>query len=155
LNLTIIPEKIQLNETTTIVSFMIKNRGEREGTEDAQLYIRDEFGSVTTPIKSLKGFQRLTLQPDESKYVKFEIGFDALSLWNKQMKRVVEPGTFKVLIGSSFSLIHLEGLLIVTEEKFNQINESFAIEIIKTSMKESTNGTISAILTSEQNNEGT
>jgi beta-glucosidase len=68
---------------------MIKNRWEREGIEVAQLYIRDEFELVTSPGKSLKEFQRVTLQRNESKYVKFETVYNTISFWNKQMKLVV------------------------------------------------------------------
>lgn len=83
------------------VKITIKNTGKVKGTEVVQLYLRDVTGSVTTPVKSLKGFKRITLDPGESGTVKFKIANDELMLWNRQMKHVVEPGEFKVMIGSS------------------------------------------------------
>jgi beta-glucosidase len=83
------------------VSISIKNTGKVEGTEVVQLYLRDVIASVTTPIKSLKGFKRISLKPGESGVVEFKIDNKELMLWNRQMKQVVEPGEFKVMIGSS------------------------------------------------------
>jgi len=83
------------------ISINIKNTGKVEGTEVVQLYLRDAISSVTTPVKSLKGFQRITLKPGESGTVKFRIDNKELMLWNRQMKHVVEPGEFNVMIGSS------------------------------------------------------
>jgi beta-glucosidase len=81
-----------------------------------QLYVRDEVGSVTTPVKALKGFSRVALQPGESKEISFELGSEALSLWNREMRRVVEPGEFKIMIGSSSDDIRQNGKLIVAEK---------------------------------------
>jgi beta-glucosidase len=72
-----------------------------------QLYVRDEVGSVTTPERALKGFGRVMLQPGEDKVVTFVLGPEQLSLWNREMHRVVEPGTFKIMMGSSSSDIRL------------------------------------------------
>ncbi|MDB5127682.1 glycoside hydrolase family 3 C-terminal domain-containing protein, partial [Mucilaginibacter sp.] len=83
------------------VSISIKNTGKVEGTEVVQLYLRDVIASVTTPVKSLKGFKRISLKPGESGTVQFKIDNKELMLWNRQMKQVVEPGEFKVMIGSS------------------------------------------------------
>jgi beta-glucosidase len=91
------------------ISISIKNTGKVEGTEVVQLYLRDIISSVTTPIKSLRGFQRITLKPGESGVVKFKIDNKELMLWNRQMKQVVEPGEFKVMIGSSSEDIRAQG----------------------------------------------
>ena len=64
-----------------------------------QLYIRDEVSSVTRPIKELKGFRRVRLAPGETKSVSFELGPPALQFWNSDMHRVVEPGTFSIMVG--------------------------------------------------------
>jgi len=90
------------------ISINIKNSGKVEGTEVVQLYLRDVISSVTTPIKSLKGFKRVTLQPGESSTLKFKIDNQELMLWNRQMKHVVEPGEFKVMIGSSSEDIRVQ-----------------------------------------------
>ncbi|HEY5140853.1 MAG TPA: glycoside hydrolase family 3 C-terminal domain-containing protein, partial [Methylococcales bacterium] len=83
------------------VSVDVKNTGDREGDEVAQLYIRDAFSSVVQPLKALKGFKRIALKPGEIKTVTFELGKEELGLWNRDMKFVVEPGEFEVFIGSS------------------------------------------------------
>ena len=108
------PAKITTEGTTTI-SIKIKNTGKVEGTEVIQLYIRDEISSVTTPIISLKGFNRITLKPEESGIVNFELGPEQLSLWNREMKRVVEPGEFKIMVGISSVDIRQKGSLWVVE----------------------------------------
>ena len=110
----ITPESIPADGIAT-VTVSVKNTGKLEGTEVVQLYVRDEVGSVTTPVKALKGFQRVTLAPGESKELSFEIGPEALSLWNREMKRVVEPGKFNVMIGGSSDDIQQEETFTVTK----------------------------------------
>jgi beta-glucosidase len=109
----VFPEMIPSDGTAT-VKVSVKNTGSVEGTEIVQLYVRDEEGSVTTPVKSLKGFTRVTLQPGEIKEVIFKIGAEALWLWNADMKRVVEPGDFKIMAGSSSEDIRQQGRLTVS-----------------------------------------
>ena len=111
-NLKITPNQIPVNGTAN-VAITVKNTGTTEGTEVAQLYIRDVVGSVTTPIKSLRGFSRITLKPGEEKEIQFTLDSDALSLWNREMKRVVEPGKFKIMVGGSSDDIRQEGILMV------------------------------------------
>ena len=82
-------------------SVTIKNTGAREGVEIAQLYIRDCISYVTRPVKELKGFQRVALQPGESKRITFTLTPEHLRYYNLEMERVVEPGTFKVMVGGS------------------------------------------------------
>jgi beta-glucosidase len=77
----------------------ITNRGQRAGDETVQLYIRDVVSSVTRPVIELKGFQRITLQPGETKTVSLEITPERLSFWNIDMQRVVEPGDFLIMVG--------------------------------------------------------
>ena len=66
-----------------------------------QLYIRDKFSEVTRPVKELKGFKRVSLKPGEERVVDFEINPDMLAYYNLKMKWVVEPGDFKIMLGSS------------------------------------------------------
>ena len=66
-----------------------------------QVYLRDEASSVTRPVKELVGFQRVTLQPGESRTVEIAVRPDAFALWNRDMQRVVEPGEFTVMAGSN------------------------------------------------------
>jgi len=100
---------------TTIATLTVKNTGKREGTEVVQLYVRDEISMVTTPVMALKGFQRVTLQPGESREISFEIGPEALSLWNRQMIREVEPGEFTLMAGGASDRIALQEILWVTK----------------------------------------
>ena len=95
------------------VQVTITNTGSVAGSEVAQLYVRDLVSSVTTPGIALKGFARVMLNPGESKTVHFSLGPDALSLWNREMKRVVEPGDFKIMLGSSSADIRLTDSLTV------------------------------------------
>ena len=95
------------------VTVQVKNTSEVAGTEVAQLYVRDVLGSVTTPVKALKGFQRVTLLPGETRDVQFKLSPEDLSLWNLDMKRVVEPGDFKIMVGSASDDIRQEGMLTV------------------------------------------
>ena len=80
------------------VSFELKNTGDREGTEVAQLYVQDLVGSVVRPVKELKGFQRVTLAPGETRTVTFELPVSDLAFWNIDMECVVEPGDFKLWV---------------------------------------------------------
>ncbi len=80
------------------VSAEVKNVGDRPGTEVVQLYIRQQGTSVERPGRELKGFQRVTLDPGESKRVEFTLGRDELKFWNLEMKDVVEPARVTVWI---------------------------------------------------------
>lgn len=79
----------------------VKNTGSVPGTEVVQLYIRNTDASVEQPVRELKGFTRVTLQPGESKHVEFPLGFDELNFYNVDLKQVVEPTTFKVWLGGN------------------------------------------------------
>jgi beta-glucosidase len=79
----------------------VKNIGKRAGTEVVQLYIRDCVSSVTRPVKELKGFTKIFLQPGETKTVMLEITRESLAFWDVKMKYVVEPGEFEIMVGNS------------------------------------------------------
>ncbi len=98
------------------VSLEVKNIGNRRGKEVVQLYLNDKVSSVTTPVKLLKGFQKIDLQPGGSKRVEFTIDFEDLALWNRSFFKVVEPGTFEVMIGSSSDDIRLKDEFAVVSE---------------------------------------
>lgn len=85
------------------VEFELENVGKVDGVEVAQLYIRDEYASVTRPVKELKGFQRVALAAGEKKTVSFDITADMLACWGVQEKWMVEPGDFTILVGASSS----------------------------------------------------
>ncbi|MBB6250804.1 glycoside hydrolase family 3 N-terminal domain-containing protein [Nitrospirillum iridis] len=83
------------------VAVEVKNTGSRAGDEVVQLYLHQQVASVTRPVKELKGFQRLTLAPGEARTVTFTVDAQALALWNQEMKRVVEPGAFDIMVGDN------------------------------------------------------
>jgi beta-glucosidase len=85
----------------TTVSVDVTNSGAVRGDEVVQLYIRDDVSSVTRPVKELRGFRRITLNPGETKTVEFTLGPDELSFLNRDMHRVVEPGTFTIMVGGN------------------------------------------------------
>jgi beta-glucosidase len=91
------------------VSFVLKNTGAREGDEVVQLYTRDLVSSVTTYEKNLRGFDRIHLKPGETRTVSFTLTPDDLALWDRNMHFVVEPGKFRVMIGSASEDIRLSG----------------------------------------------
>jgi beta-glucosidase len=99
-NLQIAKPQIGSNESTT-VSVDVTNTGIRRGDEVAQMYIRDEVSSVTRPIKELKGFERISLAPGETKRVTFSITPEKLQFYNREMKRIVEPGRFQIMVGGN------------------------------------------------------
>jgi beta-glucosidase len=84
-----------------MISVNVKNTGNREGSEVVQLYIRDEISSITRPIKELKDFKRINLKAGESQTITFTITPDKLSFFNKSMKKIVEPGDFTIMVGTS------------------------------------------------------
>ncbi len=92
--------KIGMNETLT-VTVDVTNTGKRAGEEVVQLYIRDLVGSVTRPVKELKGFQKLNFQPGEKKTVTFTLSKNDLAFWHQGKGFVAEPGQFQVFVGTN------------------------------------------------------
>ena len=90
------------------VSFKVKNTGKYDGEEVSQLYMRDEYASVVQPMKQLKHFERFHLKKGEEKKVTFVLTEEDFFLVNYTLKKVVESGTFQVMIGSSSDDIRLE-----------------------------------------------
>jgi beta-glucosidase len=99
------------------VSFDVKNVGPRAGDEVVQLYTRQLVSSVTTYEKNLRHFSRLRLKPGETVSVNFFLAPEALAIWNRDMHFVVEPGRFRVMIGSSSEDIRLTGEFAISSER--------------------------------------
>lgn len=99
-NLKLSANKYKVDETIT-VNVDITNTGEYAGTEIVQLYVQDKVGSVTRPVKELKGFQRISLQTGETKTVTFNLPVSELAFWNIDMKKRVEPGDFRLWAGTN------------------------------------------------------
>jgi len=97
-NVRVEPQQIYAGGTAK-VSVDVTNTGSREGDEVPQMYIHQRIASVTRPVNELKGFQRISLKPGEKKTVEFTITPDALSMWNVDMHKVVEPGIFEIMVG--------------------------------------------------------
>ena len=86
---------------TATVTVDIKNTGSRTGAEVAQMYIRDDYSSVTRPVKELKGFKKILLEPGQSQTVSFTITPELLSFYDKNMKWIIEPGDFIIMVGTA------------------------------------------------------
>jgi beta-glucosidase len=112
-NLAVKPAKIPAEGTVTI-GVDVTNTGKKAGDEVVQVYINDVLASVTRPVKELKAFERIHLKPGEKKTATFRIPAESLAFYDKNMERKVEPGVFKVMIGSSSADIRLEGEFEVT-----------------------------------------
>ncbi|MDP6380547.1 MAG: glycoside hydrolase family 3 N-terminal domain-containing protein, partial [Phycisphaerae bacterium] len=91
------------------ITLDVRNAGRRKGDEVVQLYIHDEYASLSRPVKELKRFKRITLTPAETQTVEFVLGKKDLSFLDINMKLVLEPGMFKVMVGTSSEDIRLEG----------------------------------------------
>jgi beta-glucosidase len=102
------PREIRLPENVH-VSVHVKNTGFYPGEEVVQLYLNDEIASVSTPVKALKGFRKVFLEPGQTKQVEFVLAADDLSLLDRNLTRVVEPGTFEVMVGRSSEAILARG----------------------------------------------
>ena len=82
------------------VTVDLRNTGDRAGEEVVQLYVRDDAASVAQPVRSLKAFRRVSLGAGEMQSVAFKLGPESFALYDRQMRRVVEPGTFTVYVGT-------------------------------------------------------
>ncbi len=106
------PDRIPTDGRAT-VSVEVANSGNRAGDEVVQLYIRAEVSRATRPVMELKGFRRVTLAPGERRKVTFELGPEQLSYHGLDMKRIVEPGRFQVMVGGSSDAVKSVGLDVV------------------------------------------
>ncbi|MCD6470733.1 glycoside hydrolase family 3 C-terminal domain-containing protein [Candidatus Bathyarchaeota archaeon] len=115
-SLEIEPEKVDPSGEVE-VKFYVENVGEMRGDEVVQLYIHDPVASVTRPVKELKGFKRISLEPGEKRKVVFTLYMDQLAFYDRYMRLVVEPGTYEVMVGGSSEDIRLAGKFEVTKGK--------------------------------------
>ena len=115
-------KKVKANDSLEI-SFSLKNTGKTEGSEVIQLYVKDVVASIAPPVKKLVGFKRVYLEDGEEVVLSVKIPANLLSFYNKEMKKIVEPGEFKIMIGSSSEDIRLD--------------ESFAVEGEETEIDDS------------------
>ncbi len=100
---------------TYLISFKVKNVGKYDGEEVAQLYLRDEYASTIQPLKQLKHFERFFLKQGEEKILTFTLSYNDFSILNKDLKRIVEPGIFQIMIGASSDDIRLQTKLKISD----------------------------------------
>lgn len=112
-----------------MIKFYVENVGELKGDEVVQLYIRDPVASIARPVKELRGFKRITLEPGEKKKVTFTLYMDQLAFYDRNMRLIVEPGTYEVMVGSSSEDIRLTGKFEVTREKVLIRRQRFFSEV--------------------------
>ena len=109
-NLRVDPPRIDTRGSAR-VSVDVENVGKRAGIETVQLYLHERFAPVSTPVKQLRGFRRVPLDAGEKKTVMFTLTPDDLMLLDHDMRWVVVPGTFDIMIGKSSADISLKGVL--------------------------------------------
>lgn len=117
-DLVITPNHTTAN-TTVNIRMQVTNTGSMAGDEVVQLYVHDKVSSITTYVKDLRGFERVHLEPGQTKNVEFKL-LPLKDLWliDKNLDRVVEPGDFEIMIGSSSEDIRLTGKLSITGKKY-------------------------------------
>lgn len=120
-DLAISPSTIKPDQNATI-TFTVKNSGDRAGDEVVQLYIRDVLSSVTVYEKVLRGFERISLKPGESKKLNFTLKPEDLALVNGKGKWVIEPGKFNIMVGAASDKIKLKGTLIYADDAQSKLD---------------------------------
>jgi endo-1,4-beta-xylanase len=123
-NLRVTPARIGPGERSS-VSIDVSNTGRRAGDEVVQLYIRDAVSWATRPLTELRGFRRVSLQPGETRTVTFDIGPEHLAYHGADMKRVVEPGRFEILVGGSSADLHRVALDVVETPRAGSLRDAF------------------------------
>ena len=113
-NLRLKKKTIRRNDATQVL-VDVSNTGPRAGTETVQLYIRDLVSSVTRPVKELKGFQKVELQPGETRTVALDITPESLAFYDIHMDYVVEPGEFEIMVGNSSRDCDLQKVILKVE----------------------------------------
>lgn len=108
------PIKLSANELngndTLLVSVTLKNTGNYAGAEVVQVYLRDVVGSITRPVKELKGFKKVFLDPGEERTIQFKVSTTELCFYNDQLKFDWEPGEFVVMIGGNSRDVQTAGI---------------------------------------------
>jgi len=107
------------------ISLDVTNVGDREGDEVVQLYVQDPVASVARPVKELKGFQRARLKPGETRRIVFNLTADDLAFLGENMRRIVEPGEFRIMVGASSEDIRLQTILNVERKITARIEHEF------------------------------
>jgi len=120
-------ESIKPNKSTRLL-VDVTNTGKMAGDEVVQMYIRDCFSSVTRPVKELKGFQRITLKPGQTKTVSLEIKPEHLAFYDIDMEYIVEAGKFEIMVGNSSRDCDLQKVILTVQKSFNFSRRKSLIE---------------------------
>ena len=115
-DLSIEPATIGVGDSA-VVRLTVRNTGERAGDEVVQLYLRDVLASLAQPVMELAGFERIQLAPGEARQVKFTVRPEHLTMLDAELKPVIEPGAFRVMVGSSSKDIRLRGEVVFAESE--------------------------------------
>ena len=121
-NLKIKDKKVEANDSLGI-SFSLKNTGKVSGSEVVQIYVKDIVASVAPPVKKLVGFKRIYLEKREEAEINIKLPANLLAFYNRDMKKVVEPGEIEVMIGSSSEDVRLDGFFTI-EGKETEIDDA-------------------------------
>ncbi|GAB4515239.1 MAG: glycoside hydrolase family 3 N-terminal domain-containing protein [Anaerolineae bacterium] len=113
---------------TVAVSVSVQNTGSYAGDEVVQLYVADPIASVTRPVKALKGFQRVHLEPGQQSRLTFHVPIAHFAFYDRQMRYVVEPGEVRVMVGSASDDIRLDGTLTITGET-TEVQQVFSTRV--------------------------
>jgi beta-glucosidase len=113
-NVRLAKKKIARNGSTQVL-VDVTNTGQRQGTEVVQMYIRDRISSVTRPVKELKGFRKVSLQPGQTQTVALDITPESLAFYDVDMRYVVEPGEFEILVGTSSRDVDLQKVVLTVK----------------------------------------
>jgi Glycosyl hydrolase family 3 C-terminal domain/Fibronectin type III-like domain len=114
--LTIQEGRVNIKDGIVALSLKLENTGEREGCETVHVYVHDPYAGLVRPVKELKAFKRVTLQPRQKAAVSFAIPIDMLNFTNRDNQRMVEAGEFEIMVGASSSDIKLKGRVEVVGE---------------------------------------
>ena len=121
-------EREQVREGESVdISFTVSNIGKVAGDEVVQLYIHDEFASIPRPVKELKGYRRVKLEPGETKQITFHLPVDQLAFYNMDLNLALEPGKIFVMLGSSSDDIRLTGEFVIVGEGKMLVNKKVFI----------------------------
>lgn len=121
-DLAVSPERAGAGETVEI-SLSVTNTGQVAGDEVVQLYVHDEYASLPRPVKELKGFCRITLQPGEKHKITFRLPVDLLAFYDASLELVVEAGTIGVMVGGSSEDIRLQGAFEIVGASKERVEE--------------------------------
>lgn len=114
-NLQVSADTMSVKDTLD-VSVELKNTGDRTGEEVVQLYIRDMVGSITRPVKELRAFDKVELEAGKSQTVSFSLTREDFSFYNRQLEKIVEPGQFKIFVGTNSQKTMVDSVQVVDQK---------------------------------------